>query len=117
MGLFDGTPLERPVLCERCLKDIKECNCPPEVIVEPDVAPEKLRLTVRVEKRKAGRFVTTISGLNCPESQTSKLFVELKNHLGAGGSCADGQIEIQGQHQAKVEEFLKGRSFKIAKGK
>ena len=116
MGLFDGTPLERPVLCDRCQRNIKECQCPPVAATEPEVAPEKQRLSIRVEKRKNGRSVTTVTGFTGSESQISSLFVELKNHLGAGGTCDANSIEVQGQHRDKVQSFLKAKSYKLRQG-
>lgn len=115
MGLFDGTILERPVLCDRCQQEIKSCACPPEVRTEPDVAPEKQRLTVRIEKRKNGKSVTAVTGFTSSKLQITQLFTELKNHLGAGGTSDESSIEIQGQHSEKVRAFLIGKSYKLNK--
>ncbi|WP_168164461.1 translation initiation factor [Pirellula sp. SH-Sr6A] len=112
MGLFDGTSLERPVLCERCHQDIKVCTCPP-----PDVPPGKQRVSVRLEKRKNQRFVTQVAGFACPLGQIQQLLLELKNQCGAGGSCGEDWLEIQGDHKTKIESALIDRGYRIAKGK
>ena len=112
MGLFDGTMLERPVLCERCGKDIKTCDCPPPE--EPDVAPEKQRLKVLLEKRKNQKLVTCIRGFSCRSSTLQSILKELKNSCGAGGSCSEGEIEIQGDHCNRVRQLLKNQGFKVS---
>lgn len=112
MGLFDGTPLERPVLCERCQQDMKICSCPPA-----DVPPEKQRIVIRVEKRKNQRFVTKLTGFECSKEQIHQLFLELKNQCGAGGSTGDDWLEIQGDHALRIEPLLVQRGYRISKGK
>ncbi|MEM7479093.1 MAG: translation initiation factor [Planctomycetota bacterium] len=115
MGLFDGTALERPVLCEQCGEDVKVCGCEPveTVEAEPEVAAEKQRLKIRVEKRKRGKLMTVIAGFTGSASQRQDVFTNLKNHCGAGGSIEESQIEIQGDHQDRIREFLKQLGFHV----
>lgn len=114
MGLFDGTALERPVLCERCGLDEKQCNCPPpEPAIEPDTRPEKQRLKVRVEKRKRGKMMTVAAGFDCHPEQLQSVLTGLKNHCGAGGTIEDKQVEIQGSHVDRVTEFLRKKGYKL----
>ncbi len=94
MGLFDGTPLERPVLCDECELPEAECKCPPKV--EPDTPPEKQRLKIRVDKRKRGKLVTVISGFSCRNEQMQSTLTRLKDSLGTGGTIQDSTLELQG---------------------
>lgn len=99
MGLFDGTALERAVICESCGEDVKTCGCPPpepEVELPPDVPPEKQKLAIRVEKRKRGKQVTVISGFRGRPEQLRSTLTALKNELGTGGTLEESQIELQG---------------------
>ncbi len=113
MGLFDGTSLERPVICEQCGGDIKLCKCPPIVPPVADVPPEKQSLKVRVEKRKRGKLVTVISGFTCAAAQTQQTLSHLQSQCGAGG-CVDQQnIELQGDHAARVPALLVARGYRV----
>lgn len=116
MGLFDGTALERPVICEQCGGDTKECACVP---VEPsddvaEIEPGKQRLKIRVEKRKRGKLMTVVSGFEGSVEQRRQVLVDLKNEVGAGGTVADANVEIQGDHVQRVAKKLEQLGFRVA---
>ena len=115
MGLFDGTALERPVLCERCGADVKVCQCAPldNKAAEVELAPDKQRLKVRVEKRKRGKIVTVVAGFTGSLSQRQEVLTQLKNHCGAGGTIDAGNLEIQGDHAQRIRKPLENLGFKI----
>lgn len=115
MGLFDGTPLERPVLCDRCGLDVKECKCPPvtKEVEEQLIPPEKQSPKLRVEKRKKGKVVTVVAGLRGSHTQQLELLKQLKNECGAGGTLSEGNIEIQGDHRERLAAVLKRIGFKM----
>jgi translation initiation factor 1 len=108
MGLFDGTALERPVVCERCQLDIKVCVCPP-----PEIPPDKQRLTLRLEKRNKGKWVTCIRGFTGSQEQRQRVLVELKNACGAGGTVQDEGVELQGDHLQRAKELLKRLGYRV----
>ncbi len=113
MGLFDGTPLERPVLCERCGLDVKQCKCEPLKTPEPEVEPNKQRLQIRVEKRKRGKLMTVVSGFSGTDSQRQSVLKRLKDYCGAGGTLADGNVELQGDHVQRAAGFLRGEGYRV----
>ena len=113
MGLFDGTTLERPVLCEQCGGDTKLCKCPPPPKSIVDTSPEKQLLKVRLEKRKRGKLVTVISGFTCIASQLQQTLSHLQSQCGAGGSIDQQNIELQGDHTARVQALLIARGYRI----
>ncbi len=108
MGLFDGTSLERPILCDRCGKDAKVCNCPP-----PDTPASSQSLRIRVEKRKRGKLVTVVSGFDCSAAQLNETLSALKTHCGAGGTVDSQNIELQGDHISRISEILASRGYRI----
>jgi len=62
-GLFDGTPLERPITCELCKRPLADCACPRSesgVVLLPKGQPVR----VGREKRRKGKTVTIITGLD-----------------------------------------------------
>ena len=62
-GLFDGTPLERPVNCEVCQRPLAQCGCPRG---ESGVVllPKDQAARVGREKRRKCKTVTVITGLD-----------------------------------------------------
>jgi translation initiation factor 1 len=108
MGLFDGTLLERPVLCERCGKDVKLCGCPP-----PDISPDQQVLKIRSEKRKRGKTVTVVSGFTGSATQIRETLSDLKTLCGAGGAIDGEVVELQGDHVEKASKILSSRGYGI----
>jgi len=110
MRLFAGTEWDNPVRCESCDELEADCTCPPPA-PEP-IPPEKQILRIGVEKRKRGKLVTVIRDLaECNDH--SELLTRLKNHCGSGGTVKENNIEIQGDHEARVKAYLKESGFRI----
>jgi translation initiation factor 1 len=92
-------------LCPNCRRAVRECVC-------PKGAPGAAKLNgVRVgreTKGRAGRGVTTVSGLPLGMAELDDLAAKLKKRCGSGGTVRDGVIEIQGEHRDTiVAELLK----------
>jgi translation initiation factor 1 len=62
----------------------------------------------REVKGRAGRGVTTVSGLPLAVAEIEALATRLKKRCGSGGTVREGVIEIQGEHRdAIVDELVK----------
>ena len=72
----------------------------------------------RETKGRKGKGVTTITGLDLPESDLKQLAKDLKKLCGTGGAVKDGVIEIQGDNREKIKQKLEqqGLSVKLAGG-
>ena len=57
-----------------------------------------------LEKRAAGKMVTVIRNIS---GDADGLLRFLRKKCGAGGVVRDGEVELQGDHRAKVEALLK----------
>jgi translation initiation factor 1 len=110
MRLFEGTPFDIPPRCDRCGKLESECNCPP--LPAPRVAPEEQTVRVTVEKRKRGKIATVIRGL-VNDQYLAELLTALKSACGAGGTVKDGEVEVQGDHLARVQQLLRDRGYRV----
>lgn len=112
--LFAGTQFDIPPTCQRCGKLENECRCEP-LPAEPPIflAPDKQTAKVRVDRRKNKRLMTVVWGLSALESDLPALLSKLKSACGSGGSIQDDQIELQGDHQNRVQEQLRQIGYKV----
>jgi len=92
-------------LCPNCRRPVRECVCPKGA---PGAAkPTALRVGREI-KGRAGKGVTTITGLPMSLSDIDALAARLKKRCGSGGTVRGGVIEIQGDHRdAIVAELIR----------
>ncbi len=109
-GLFDGTPLERPVSCEECKRPVAQCACPRSasgIVLLPKDQPAR----VGREKRRKGKTVTVITGLDHVASNSDAILSQLKSACAAGGTINEGRIEIQGDHREQALSILQDLGY------
>ena len=82
--------------------------------------PRDQPLTVRRAKRRKGKVVTVIEGLDGVASNLPGILKQLKSLCAAGGTIdtAAGAIEIQGEHREPIATVLAemGYPVKVAGG-
>lgn len=112
--LFAGTAFDRPPRCETCDELETDCRCP-EAAESPRVLtpPEQQTARLAVEKRKRGKTVTVIRGLDGDGNDLPALLTKLKTACGAGGTFQDDGIEIQGKQLDRVQAELKKLGYKV----
>ena len=92
-------------LCRNCRRPVRECVCPKGA---PGAAKPSAVRVGREIKGRAGKGVTTISGLPMSLSDIESLATKLKKRCGSGGTVRGGVIEIQGDHRdVIVAELIK----------
>jgi translation initiation factor 1 len=92
-------------LCPNCRRPARECVCPKGA--PGAVKPAAVRVGREI-KGRAGKGVTTISGLPMSLSDIESLATKLKKRCGSGGTVREGVIEIQGDHRdVIVAELIK----------
>jgi translation initiation factor 1 len=67
------------------------------------------------KKARRGKAVTVISGLRLSTEMRDKLAKTLKQKFSAGGTAENDTIELQGDHVARVVEYLKENGFTVRK--
>ncbi len=60
----------------------------------------------RETQGRAGKGVTTVTGLPLPLAEIEALAARLKKRCGSGGTVRDGIIEIQGDHRDALVALL-----------
>ncbi len=128
--LFEGTPFDKPKICPNCGNAPADCRCitlPPKqkmsgprpaassgsyVLDHTNADPPRDQVAkVRVEKRKGGREVTVIAGLEHAGNNLPALLTAMKESLGAGGSVQGRTVELQGNHARKAVALLQERGI------
>ena len=87
------------ILCPNCRRMVRDCVCPKGT----PAAAGQLKIRVgRETQGRAGKAVTTVTGLPLPLAEIEVLATRLKKRCGSGGSVRDGTIEIQGDHRDTI---------------
>jgi translation initiation factor 1 len=76
-----------------------------------EIAREQQRISVYSAKRKFGKIVTLIEGVDEKQVPIKELAKELKSKLACGGTVKEGHIELQGDHRNRVKEVLVEMGF------
>lgn len=105
MGLFDGTPLERPVTTD----DVERQGDRSKAEAGPQPSEQSPR--VRRERRR-GKWNTVIAGVAGGPAEQKALLKELRTQLGAGGGITDGELILQGDHRDAVVERLVAMGYR-----
>jgi translation initiation factor 1 len=90
-------------LCPNCRRAVRDCVCPKGA---PGAASLHAVRVGRETKGRAGKGVTTITGLPLSASEIDALAAQLKKRCGSGGTVRDGVIEIQGDHRDAIVAAL-----------
>jgi len=111
MRLFAGTPFDRPPRCGRCGELEEDCTCLPEP--PSRIPPEQQMARLTVEKRKKGKLVTVVQGLNAEGNDLPELLTLLKSTCGAGGTLKEDVLEIQGNQLDRIHEALGKIGYRV----
>jgi translation initiation factor 1 len=66
---------------------------------------------VRSTKRRFGKIMTGIEGIDEKQIDTKMLAKKLKQKLACGGTYKEGTIELQGDHVSKIKDILVGMGY------
>ncbi|MDO8055239.1 MAG: translation initiation factor [Candidatus Hermodarchaeota archaeon] len=87
------------------------CSLPKEICRCQELAKTEQRIKVSVERRKWGREVTLIEGINSRDISLSQLVTKLKMKCACGGSAKEGVIVLQGDHRHNIVDILGNLGF------
>jgi translation initiation factor 1 len=80
-----------------------------------EIAREQQQIKIYSMKRRYGKIVTIIEGIDSSDIDLDDLARKLKTRCASGGTVKDGRIELQGEHRKKVEQVLNEMGFLVDK--
>ena len=76
-----------------------------------EIAREVQPLKVFTVRRRFGKLMTIIEGIDEHDIDIKELTKTLKAKCACGGTAKNGQIELQGDHKVRVKEVLAELGF------
>ena len=89
-------------ICPKCGLPLAACVC-------EEIAKTQQEVEVKLEKRRFGKVVTLVTGLEGVDLK--EIAKKLKNKLACGGTIDGKVIELQGNHLTKVKPVLIDAGF------
>ena len=91
----------------------KKCGLPIDLCICKEIAKEQQIVKVFTLKKKFGKIITVIDGLNGKEVDLKALSKELKSKFACGGTVKDGCIELQGDQKGLVKKNLQEMGYTL----
>lgn len=88
-----------------------KCGLPQELCVCESIAKEEQHIDIRLVKRRFGKLITVISGIDDKTIHLKELARKLKSKLACGGTTKDKSIELQGDHLEKARKYIIEEGF------
>jgi len=80
-----------------------KCGLPLEACICKELAKTKQKIRIEMVKRRFGKMVTLVSGI---ENDTKDIAKKLKEEFACGGTVKNNVIELQGNHGRRAREKL-----------
>ncbi|MDA8143633.1 MAG: translation initiation factor [Thermoplasmatales archaeon] len=95
------------------MKDKNFTGLPKELQPWDGFTRDSQAVKVSVDKRRYGKNVTIIEGIDPKTEDIKDIAKELKKKVASGGTVKDGKtIELQGDHRDAVKRYLEDMGFK-----
>lgn len=89
----------------------QKCGLPKELCVCETIAKEAQRIRIKKDKRKFGKIITVISGIDPKQINIKEIAKKLKSKFACGGTVKNNTIELQGDHVSKTKQELINLGF------
>ncbi len=86
-------------ICPKCGLNKQLCVC-------EAIAKEEQQIKISLSKRKFGKLITVVSGIDDKDINLKELTKKLKSRLACGGTVKKKIIELQGEHVHKTKQVL-----------
>ena len=89
------------------------CGLPDELCICQEIAKEQQKAIISVVRRRYGKMVTIVEGINDVAIDINKLAKILKSSCAAGGTVKDRTIELQGEHKKRAAKVLEQNGYQL----
>ncbi len=89
------------------------CGLSDELWACEEIAKEQPLMRETNDKRRYGKTVTIVEGLDVGDIDINELARMLKDRCVAGGSAKEGRIELRGEHRRRVQRALEGMGYRV----
>jgi|SRR3989344_7528130 len=83
-----------------------KCGLPKDLCVCDTIAKEEQKIIISLVKKKFGKIITIVGGIDDKSIKLKDLCKQLKGKLACGGTVKEGKVELQGSHAPRVREEL-----------
>ncbi len=90
-----------------------KCGLPSDVCICKEIAKEQQIVKVFTLKKKYGKIITVVEGLNAKEVDLKALSKELKTKFACGGTIKEGVIELQGNQKVVTQKTLREMGYSL----
>ncbi len=97
-------------MCPACRHPMAACTCAAAARAVPQ--GDGVARVTREKQGRGGKTVTVVRGLPLDAEALAALGKRLRTACGAGGTCKDGVLEVQGDHAERVLAFLLAEGLK-----
>jgi translation initiation factor 1 len=88
-----------------------KCGLPQELCVCEMIAKESHKIRISIVQKRFGKTMTLVSGIDTEKIDIRQLIKKLKSKLACGGTYKNEEVELQGDHRARVKEILIKEGF------
>ena len=89
------------------------CGLPDELCICQEISKEQQKAIISVVRRRYGKMVTIVEGINDVAIDINKLDKILKSYCAAGGNVKDRTIELQGEHKKRAAKVLEQNGYQV----
>jgi translation initiation factor 1 len=93
-------------MCPQCRQPLAACVCKAQAAAAAATQGDGIARVSREKQGRGGKTVTVVRGLPLLPDELAALGKRLRAACGAGGTCKDGVLEVQGDHAERVVAWL-----------
>ena len=89
------------------------CGLPDELCICQEIAKEQQKAIISTVRRRYGKMVTMVEGIEDSAIDIGKLAKLLKSACASGGKVKGRTMELQGEHKKRVAKGLEQNGFQV----
>jgi translation initiation factor 1 len=99
-------------MCPECRQPLAACICKTQAALAAAAKGDGVARVSREKQGRGGKTVTVVRGLPLLPDDLAALGKRLRTACGAGGTCKEGVLEVQGDHAERVVVWLNAQGHK-----